>query len=128
MYSINKNKISLVLFSMGILLVYSCRENPKTDDKTTTIQTETTAPVKKSATPVKSADNIVMNPAHGQPGHRCDISVGAPLNSTPTPVKTNSQTSDVVLDSGGALPKGSINPAHGQPGHRCDVSVGEVLQ
>ena len=24
-----------------------------------------------------------MNPAHGQPGHRCDISVGAPLNSAP---------------------------------------------
>jgi|GEM_PF-699937 len=24
-----------------------------------------------------------MNPAHGQPGHRCDISVGAPLNSKP---------------------------------------------
>ena len=22
-----------------------------------------------------------MNPAHGAPGHRCDISVGAPLNS-----------------------------------------------
>ena len=37
-----------------------------------------------------------MNPQHGEPGHRCDISVGAPLNSpvtkppaqtvTPTPV------------------------------------------
>ena len=25
-----------------------------------------------------------MNPAHGQPGHRCDIAVGAPLNSKPT--------------------------------------------
>lgn len=24
-----------------------------------------------------------MNPAHGQPGHRCDIPVGAPLNSPP---------------------------------------------
>ncbi|NMH27766.1 hypothetical protein [Flavobacterium silvaticum] len=24
-----------------------------------------------------------MNPAHGQPGHRCDIAVGAPLNSPP---------------------------------------------
>jgi hypothetical protein len=25
-----------------------------------------------------------MNPSHGQPGHRCDIAVGAPLNSKPT--------------------------------------------
>jgi hypothetical protein len=24
-----------------------------------------------------------LNPAHGQPGHRCDIAVGQPLNSTP---------------------------------------------
>ena len=69
-----------------------------------------------------------MNPAHGHPEHRCDISVGTPLNSVPTPVKTNNQTSDIVLDSGGALPKGSINPAHVQPGHRCDVSAEELLQ
>src|SRR5690606_29356091 len=41
-----------------------------------------------------------LNPAHGQPGHRCDIAVGQPLSSTPstpavnpvsttTPVNTN---------------------------------------
>ena len=127
MYSKNKKKISLVLFSIGTLLVYSCRENPKTDDKTTTTQSETTAPVKKTVTPVKSVDGVAMNPAHGQPGHRCDISVGAPLNSAPNPVKNNNQVSDVVLDKGGALPKGALNPAHGQPGHRCDVKVGEAL-
>jgi hypothetical protein len=69
-----------------------------------------------------------MKPAHGHPEHRCDISVGTTLNSVPTPVKTNNQTSDIVLDSGGALPKGSINPVDGEPGHRCDVSVEEVLQ
>ncbi len=36
-----------------------------------------------------------MNPPHGQPGHRCDIAVGAPLNSPPakitTPVTTTIQ-------------------------------------
>ena len=26
-----------------------------------------------------------MNPPHGQPGHRCEIAVGAPLNSAPAP-------------------------------------------
>jgi hypothetical protein len=125
MYSKNKKKISLVLFSIATLLVYSCRENPKTDDKTT--QVETTAPVKKTATPVKSGVDVALNPAHGQPGHRCDISVGAPLDSAPTPLKTNDQMSDVVLDKGGVLPKGALNPAHGLPGHRCDVKVGEAL-
>ena len=128
MYSKNKTKNSLVLFSIGILLVYSCRENPKTDDKATTTQTETTTPVEKTATPVKSADGVALNPAHGQPRHRCDISVGAPLDSAPTPVKTNNQTSDVVLDPGTVtLPKGTPNPAHGQPGHQCSKAVGTPL-
>jgi hypothetical protein len=123
----NTKKIAFVLFSAGTLLVCSCREKPKTDDKTTTTQTETVTPVEKTATPVKSDDGIALNPAHGQPGHRCDISVGAPLNSKPTPVKTNDQVSDVMLDNGTALPKGTLNPAHGQPGHRCDIKVGEPL-
>jgi hypothetical protein len=66
----------LILFSAGTLLVCSYRENPKTEDKTPTTQTETTTPVEKKATPVESIDGIALNPAHGQPGHRCDISVG----------------------------------------------------
>ncbi len=127
MYSKNTKKISLALFSIGILFVYSCRENPKTDDKTINTQAETITPVEKTAAPVKSVDGVALNPAHGQPRHRCDISVGAPLDSAPTPVKTNDQMSDVVLDKGSALPKGTPNPAHGQPGHRCDVKVGEAL-
>ena len=118
-----------MLFSLGTLLVYSCRENPKTEDKTTATQAETATPAEKTATPVKSTGDIALNPAHGQPGHRCDISVGAPLDSKPAPVKTNSQTSDVVLDnsSGTTLPAGTLNPAHGQPGHNCAVKVGEPL-
>jgi hypothetical protein len=79
MYSKNTKKIALVLFSIGTLLAYSCRENPKTEDKTTTTQTEKTTPAKKTATPVKSGDDVALNPAHGQPGHRCDVQVGKPL-------------------------------------------------
>ena len=33
------------------------------------------------ATP--GATTVALNPAHGQPGHRCDIPEGAPLNSAP---------------------------------------------
>ncbi len=37
-----------------------------------------------------------LNPAHGQPGHRCDIAAGAPLNSAPqkttTPKVVNANT------------------------------------
>ena len=121
----NTKKISLVLFSIGTLLVYSCRENPKTNDETT--KTETTTPVEKTITPDKSTPNVALNPAHGQPGHRCDISVGAPLDSNPAPEKNNDEMSDVVIDNNTTLPKGTLNPAHGQPGHDCAVKVGDPL-
>lgn len=55
------------------------------------------------------AGSSKINPPHGQPGHRCDIAVGAPL-----PATTTSSTA-------------KINPPHGQPGHRCDIAVGSPL-
>lgn len=95
-----------------------------------------------------------MNPPHGQPGHRCDIAVGAPLNSPPGQGAQQQTSSAVPANQGGflgggsaqapaqqqaapqqAMPKqetapgmqGKPNPAHGQPGHRCDISVGQPL-
>lgn len=82
-----------------------------------------------------------INPAHGQPGHRCDIAVGAPLNSAPTqqaqttttqtaqPVQVNTGQQQVVTTTAAApvkVAKG-MNPSHGQPGHRCDIPVGAPL-
>lgn len=90
----------------------------------TTTQVQTNAPVKVGKG---------MNPAHGQPGHRCDIPVGAPLN---TPVTATPTTSKVVSSNNITVtpnptttvqtPKG-MNPPHGQPGHRCDIAVGAPL-
>ncbi len=74
-----------------------------------------------------------MNPQHGQPGHRCDIAVGAPLNS---PVKNTTQASTITNAStnSSAIKNAAIttvapgmNPQHGQPGHRCDIAVGSPL-
>ena len=71
-----------------------------------------------------------MNPPHGQPGHRCDIPVGAPLNSKPTvtqqqvqptPANTTTVTQQPVVTAPG------MNPPHGQPGHRCEIAVGAPL-
>ncbi|WP_428230434.1 hypothetical protein [Flavobacterium sp.] len=80
-----------------------------------------------------------INPAHGQPGHRCDIAVGAPLNSAPTqgqttttqtaqPVQVNAGQQNVVTTTvaPAKVAKG-MNPSHGQPGHRCDIPVGAPL-
>jgi len=82
-----------------------------------------------------------LNPAHGQPGHRCDIAVGAPLNSAPTQgqtataqptqtIQVNPNQKNMVTTTTVAAPvkvaKG-MNPSHGQPGHRCDIPVGSPL-
>jgi hypothetical protein len=76
-----------------------------------------------------------LNPAHGQPGHRCDISVGAPLPDASAPVQptptvsappTNNPTQVLNIPNSSAGIK--INPAHGQPGHRCDIAVGAPIK
>ncbi|MFV5700051.1 hypothetical protein ACM55H_16950 [Flavobacterium sp. ZT3R17] len=92
-----------------------------------------------SATPVPVAKG--MNPAHGQPLHRCDIPVGAPLNSpvasakntTVTPQITSPQNQSVSTSPAATTtivttptPEG-MNPPHGQTNHRCDIAVGAPL-
>lgn len=64
----------------------------------------------EESTPAKPAAGVALNPAHGAPGHRCDIAVGQPLDSKPVPQNN-----------------ANINPPHGQPGHRCDIAVGAPL-
>lgn len=76
-----------------------------------------------------------LNPAHGKPGHRCDIAVGQPLNSAPAAKAGTSptasapvlQTTPLQTSSTTAAPANGLNPAHGQPGHRCDIAVGQPL-
>lgn len=76
-----------------------------------------------------------MNPPHGQPGHRCDISVGAPLNSKPAPpatpatVTTTPAQPQVTMKEVPTTTKTApgMNPPHGEPGHRCDIAVGAPL-
>ena len=116
---------------------------------TQTIQPKTSANIVTTNTPTAKG----MNPPHGQPGHRCDIAVGLPLNSPPGKTAasqtTNTPTtiSQTVVNPDGTTTTGetkpvngvpaifnatttadsSINPAHGQPGHRCDIAVGQPL-
>ena len=84
-----------------------------------------------------------LNPAHGQPYHRCEIAVGAPLNSalqqnTATQVvapQLNSANTSINTNpispspfpAKATSPKPALNPAHGQPHHRCDIEVGAPL-
>lgn len=99
-----------------------------------------------------AGEAVVLNPPHGQPGHRCEIPVGSPLNSTGnastnTTASSNVNNQKVNTTSGSPVlntkptqatitppvktaPIGStvkLNPPHGQPGHRCDIPVGSAL-
>lgn len=89
-----------------------------------------------------------MNPPHGQPGHRCDIPVGQPLNgkapaqATQNVVVNNNGSQTIQIDPNSLQPGKftvdnktgkaiktvpGMNPPHGQPGHRCDIPVGQPL-
>jgi hypothetical protein len=73
-----------------------------------------------------------MNPPHGQPNHRCDIAVGAPLNSKPAATTTattaNAQPQVVMTEVPNKVKTApGMNPPHGEPNHRCDIAVGAPL-
>ncbi len=81
--------------------------------------TATALPVLKP-NPAKAA----LNPKHGEPGHRCDIPVGAPLDAKPATAPNIIQAAaPPVQQSASTAP----NPKHGEPGHRCDIPVGAPL-
>lgn len=167
-------KITIIALFATLGLV-SCKDKkaePTTTTETTTTTTDA-APVDPhaghnhapgeghdhGAATTNTADTKTaagMNPPHGQPGHRCDIAVGAPLNSPPGQgAQQQAAPTSAPASQGGFLGgnaqaqapaqqqaaqqqqmpkqetapgmKGKPNPAHGQPGHRCDVSVGQPL-
>lgn len=74
-----------------------------------------------------------MNPPHGQPNHRCDIAVGAPLNSKPAPATAtgttvNAQPQVTMSEIPNKVKTApGMNPPHGEPNHRCDIAVGAPL-
>ncbi len=104
--------------------------------------TTATLPTTTVATPTPTTTTATapgMNPPHGQPGHRCDITVGAPLNSPPGKTATTAPATQPVVTSTAQPAVTStptappvktapgMNPPHGEPGHRCDITVGAPL-
>lgn len=108
----------------------------KTQATTTPPPPVTIQPAKQQAQPAPvtaSTNKAGLNPPHGQPGHRCDIQVGAPLNSAPaaTTTVTPSAPQTITVPPPTTTPVTTTaagkNPPHGQPGHRCDIAVGAPL-
>jgi len=129
-FKISKNFVFALAFSAG-LVSFSCQdEKNTTDEKTQEVKSETTNATNKAAgksTKVEVPSGDDPNPAHGQLGHRCDIAVGAPLNSSPTNKKPELKVNNGAEKSANT-DNLKVNPAHGQPGHRCELPVGASLE
>lgn len=152
---------SILSISIAALLLSACNSSDNTPLNTqNTVSTlpipgQTTAPVKVNDTAVNTVPvsavvqtqtpannqtstntgNAKLNPAHGQPGHRCDIAVGAPLDSPPATQTTNTQVQPQPVNpvpqtvASGPVPDTlTVNPAHGMPGHDCAIPVGQPLK
>jgi len=168
-----KNKFLLSILFASTVLAVSCKKDLEPQESTGSVSTaaaETPATPVQNVTPqnmqqqaapaatlqqtqvvnntpqpqaIKTAPG--MNPPHGQPNHRCDIAVGAPLNSPAKPAVQNPATitpaaqiqtstaqnpgTPAILNpnTATATTAPGMNPPHGQNGHRCDVAVGAPL-
>ena len=155
-------KIYLVILTLALVSCQKKNETPETlspelasyeqksaSDSSNVTNAQNSAPIiMNNSAPVAPESNTVsvnqpkptapgMNPPHGQPNHRCDIPVGAPLNSKkaePITVKTTdiqtTTTAPIATpenNAGSTSVAAGMNPPHGQPNHRCDIPVGAPL-
>jgi hypothetical protein len=120
--------------------------NTATEMKAGAVIQDPTVAVAKNSPTGKPA----LNPAHGEPFHRCDIQVGAPIDSAPqqnaapvaapqmqsnnTSFNTNPISPSMSAPASTAVsapqptgPKPALNPAHGEPWHKCELQVGAPL-
>lgn len=119
---------SHLILAASIVMLAACTENKKAENSAVgTTPANFSAP---SAQQQPATTTAGLNPAHGQPGHRCDIPVGAALS---TPVQSNGSTPAVLpqpaatpLPTSNTVTPGT-NPPHGQPGHDCSIAVGAPL-
>jgi len=115
------SQITVAALFFGLM---SCSDSGKTETTTATAPA-TNAPAattpNQATTPAKT---VALNPPHGEPNHRCDIEVGAPLDSPPKP---NLSVPQPTFTPSTQTVAPGTNPPHGQPGHDCGIPVGAPL-
>lgn len=86
-------------------------------------QTSPAAPAQESNQAATGQDEaqVMLNPPHGEPYHRCDIPVGSPLPGVAPVASANPAAAEKIE------PQVMLNPPHGEPFHRCDIPVGSPL-
>lgn len=79
--------LSSAAASLFIILLVSCDSKPEDKDPllAPSVSSTTTNPILPGNNDSLAASDagVALNPKHGEPGHRCDIAVGAPLNTQP---------------------------------------------
>jgi len=138
----------ITILTASVALLYSCGKTKTSttetasqtsdsvavrNDSASAIPAAETAPVSASSV-VSTSGKPALNPAHGQPYHRCEIAVGAPIDSAPAQQNAAQQTPSILSPTIAPAPqaqaigpKPAMNPAHGEPHHRCDLAVGAPL-
>lgn len=117
--------LKLFALAIGLTLTVSCNDSEKSAEAS-----NEAAPATSQSTNDAANAEVKVNPAHGLPGHRCDLPVGAPLNGTagntanPTPT---SQLPSTSVSPVRVNQSPTVNPPHGEPGHDCSVPVGAPL-
>ena len=97
-------KSFLSLFFATALFFTSCKKEAETSNTTPTnvvpftevgkqmqSQSQVASQQQQNTNKPPTTTAAGMNPAHGQAGHRCDIAVGAPLNSQAAATATATQ-------------------------------------
>jgi hypothetical protein len=140
------------LFYIPVFIIFgslvSCESKSDNKEQTTESTATNTVPVSSATTNENTNSNnatlpalsntsqVTLNPEHGKPGHRCDISVGAPLTGAPanntiqtiTTPNSSANNAGIKPTTAPAIAVApGMNPQHGQPGHRCDIAVGAPL-
>ncbi len=140
---------TLKILIASVTLLYSCdkaktnvakTEAPKSDSAVNITSETVAAPAEvASVTNASTSGKPALNPEHGQPYHRCEIAVGAPIDSAPTQNVAQPSTPSILnpnpvpaaatpaAPAPSFGPKPAVNPAHGEPHHRCDLAVGAPL-
>lgn len=126
-----ENKRNIVLFTFfAFFTIISCSPAkqdskqtqqvpvmPPTQEQSSPVNNEPAQPIQNEPTAQTPAEQnnaeVMLNPPHGEPYHRCDIPVGAPLNSAPANTArqtTNSPASTSAPRISGSAPSVANNP------------------
>lgn len=130
---------NIAVLAFSALLLIACKKEETTAAEEAVTQTEEkvveeTAPETATTNTAEPATfgnkNVALNPPHGQPGHKCEIPVGAPLDGSGG-TTANPVTPQPQAQGGSELPSNSFfaqKPATNQPAQTITPPVQQAQQ